>query len=482
LPHIVSALEAQEFRVKFRAARARLNGVKPKNMVQTLVNVGFSFDALKALAGPTAEQFNENHPAFSIGLPQRSALLGDPTETESPYFQENWQVGAMKNPDIILKIGSDDEAAVDRLVNSIITSGAQVVTKEYVEKGVDLGGFEHFGSRDGIVQPALRGKYFSNGGYVPFVERQLHTTDPRYNRESHPGRTLVWPGEMLLGYHRNSVNHETNPGELPLIKPPWAKNGSFLVFRRLEQDVALYRQVMSEFAATLRTRQPSSFHWVTTPTAAGALILGRWPSGAPLMRSPQADNCDMGALVNSNNAFKYHNATEAYKMADGSAPDGWPLAPEDAHGVICPFASHIRKVHTRDEENSFLSLRRMITRRGVPYGPPLNENGPIDEQQRGLLFLCYQSSIEDGFEFIQRFWSNNPNFAEPDIGYDLVIGQKVRGIRDRFLKVKYNEEHSIELTTANEWVHPTGGGYFFTPSLFALKYIIAAPRLGSMNA
>lgn len=56
-------------------------------------------------------------------------------------------------------------------------------------------------------------------------------------------------------------------------------------------------------------------------------------------------------------------------------------------------------------------------------------------QERGLLFACYQSSIEQGFQFVQKLWANNSQFPFGNIagigtpGQDLVIGQVAQGGR-----------------------------------------------------
>ncbi|KAA1123692.1 hypothetical protein PGTUg99_027667 [Puccinia graminis f. sp. tritici] len=50
------------------------------------------------------------------------------------------------------------------------------------------------------------------------------------------------------------------------------------------------------------------------------------------------------------------------------------------------------------------------------------------KENRGLLFVSYQSEIADGFQFVQKTWSNNPRFpaqtaANVTAGLDLLAGQ-----------------------------------------------------------
>ena len=85
-----------------------------------------------------------------------------------------------------------------------------------------------------------------------------------------------------------------------------------------------------------------------------------------------------------------------------------------------------RKVYPRDSPTpgggeSDTQTHRIL-RRGIPFGtsfrPSLGATGHggkfgVEEpRDRGLLFLCYQSSLARQFEFLQRVWVNNPTFPE----------------------------------------------------------------------
>jgi deferrochelatase/peroxidase EfeB len=63
----------------------------------------------------------------------------------------------------------------------------------------------------------------------------------------------------------------------------------------------------------------------------------------------------------------------------------------------------------------------MILRRGIPYGKPF-ELAP--DEERGLLFMSYQTNIENQFEFMQQSWANNLNFPSEGDGEDPIAGQK----------------------------------------------------------
>ena len=46
-----------------------------------------------------------------------------------------------------------------------------------------------------------------------------------------------------------------------------------------------------------------------------------------------------------------------------------------------------------------------------------------DDVDRGLVFLAYQTSIENQFEFMTKLWINNADFKHGGTGVDPVIGQ-----------------------------------------------------------
>lgn len=68
----------------------------------------------------------------------------------------------------------------------------------------------------------------------------------------------------------------------------------------------------------------------------------------------------------------------------------------------CPFASHIRKTRPRIDVKNVDKFD--IMRRGLPFGP---DHDPTTEphkttQDRGLMFVCYQTSLNNGFSFIKN--------------------------------------------------------------------------------
>ena len=264
--------------------------------------------------------------------------------------------------------------------------------------------------------------------------------------------------------------------------PAWTRNGSFLVYRRLRQDVPRFRDFLADSANKLRSL-PGFDNM--TPALLAALLVGRWPSGASLLQALSADDPPLGADRFANNQFAIANAAPAMNLVSGARPAGDQInsVPGDFDGIVCPRAAHIRKVNPRDLTTDLgdatRTLPRRILRRGIPFGPIFPGTGQPDPAQgdRGLLFLSYQTSIRDQFEFLSNTWMNQLNKPEAsDAGHDLLVGQNpLDPARIRRCKlVRQSGGQSADVVAQGEWVIPTGGGYFFAPSVTAIKEVLSA--------
>ena len=500
-PFVATTSEVLAFNRLFKEIRSRRG--ESRTVQSTWMNLAFSFHGLKKLTHD-AEKFTD--PAFRDGLRRRSRNLGDPTHGEgSP---ETWVVGGSEETeaDVVLIFGADDRndlfAEVERIEDSIYAArtpdgrplrcGVRIIHKQHgAVLPQPLTGHEHFGFLDGVSQPGLRGRV-SHDPHDVFTPRQ-NPNDPDQGK---PGQDLLWPGEFIFGYPGQDPKaaditvkgpDSLHPDGTP-VAPDWAKDGSYLVFRRLRQDVPGFHGFLAQEGA----------HLGLDPALFGAKVVGRWMSGAPILRAPEHDDPAIAGDDCVNNFFEFHQeedddaeaAHPPVEKASCLCPADTPPAKPDDVGTTCPFAAHIRKAYPRNDEGTLdpsigevTTQTHRLLRRGIPFGPPFPPNpGPDlkDSGDRGLLFLAYQTSIEEQFEFVQTQWANNPDFKDVPVGgelrsgYDLIIGQNGNAgeNRERTFVLPLEQGGAVQRQMVKakvDWVVPTGGGYFFAPSISALK-------------
>ena len=176
----------------------------------------------------------------------------------------------------------------------------------------------------------------------------------------------------FLGFRDGSANPDSNderamqrivwvdPGD---NEPAWARHGSY-------QAVRIIRNFVER--------------WDRTPLQEQQSIIGRVKSsGAPM---------------------------------DGQHESQVPDYSRDPHGQHTRLDAHIRLANPRTAQ----SQRNLILRRPFNYSNGVNKNGQLD---MGLLFICYQADLEQGFIAVQRRLDGEP---------------------------------------LEEYLKPVGGGYFFT--------------------
>ncbi len=474
-PLIASMEEVIAFVRALRSARRRL-GIEPA-MCSAWVNIAFSQHAIEVLAGrDDAAAFGEE--SFRQGLAARSTYLGDPTRNSHPGHRNKWVVGGPKNEaDIMVIVAADDPEDLVNLVNMIKRRADDATLRLIFEQRGDtlpgrLRGHEHFGFKDGVSQPGVRGKVSAApGDYI--TPRYIDHADPRARYFAKPGQLLIWPGQILLGEPRQHTEHLFNPAPAGSNFPAWAALGSYLVCRRLRQDVPAFWK-FAIGAAAIFGMPAEKF---------ASMLVGRWPSGAPIMRTPLADNFALAGDEWANNHFIFDDNTlpSMLRPIPGYGGDPFPQAAQDILGAVCPHFAHIRKSNPRDIATDLGkphdSMLRMILRRGIPFGPPIvgvkKPSTKLIKQERGLMFLCYASTIEDQFELLTRRWANSaiqPNFG----GHDPIIGQRdERGARTRFIDFP-TAAGPRRIRLKDEWVIPTGGGYFFAPPIHAIAGVLGA--------
>jgi len=384
------------------------------------INLAFSFAGLRAMGLPEAS-LAEFPAEFKDGMASRATVLGDIGDAAP----ENWEAPFRDGEaHVLVMISAKDEASLEERNNQIRSGveragGASVVC---FQLGAALeGGREHFGYADGFAQPAIEGSGFDDGPGAGAVDGD--------------GWRPIKPGELLLGYP--DEQGATTPAPPP---DSFGKNGSFLVYRKLHQDVATFRRQLREAAAV----------YAGGEEMLAAKIVGRWRDGTPLDVSPDHPNPDVVADKARNNAFDYG---------------------EDPAGLRCPIGAHVRRMNPRRSLpfDGKLVDRHRIMRRGITYGYLLPEGAEDDGEDRGVIFMCLQASLARGFEFVQSQWANGGNAFRLGQDQDVMLGpQDTQGTAKMTIPSKSGP---FFLGPLSRVVTMRGGEYYFTPGINGLHHL-----------
>jgi Dyp-type peroxidase family len=444
--------EVLAFNHLFSRARAR-RGRETGMPQASWLNVALTHPGLVALGVPDNE-LSMFPDAFRQGMAARAEMLGD-VDDSAP---SRW-VGPFASSDVhgLLILAADAPSDLDRMAHThtqrMTAHGVRVVFDDTGRVRADQPGHEHFGFKDGVSQPGIRG-----------VTRRQNPDD---EDQGVPGQDLLWPGEFVLGYPTQiptpdpSSDGESNgnPGPISRSGPAWTADGSYLVFRRLRQDVAGFRRFVAGAAADQGT----------SAQQLGAKLVGRYASGAPLERTAHA--------AESFDPSKLDPTQSDPSRADPAVLDplkinNFEFAPDDADGKFVPRAAHIRKAYPRNEKTptggEADTQTHRILRRGIPYGESFREDAPAGSaaaanSDRGLLFLGYQASLEQQFEFIVSQWFNKPDHPERGDGHDPILSQSTP-----VKQFKLPGGSPVHLTM-QRFIFTTGGAYLFQPSITALR-------------
>jgi Dyp-type peroxidase family len=442
--------EVLAFNDLFRRTRSR-RGSESATPEASWLNVALTHSGLAAL-GVAGRELALFPNAFREGMAARARVLGD-VDGSAP---SNWvgPFAAREGVHGLLILAADTPDALERMAGAhtrrMAAHGVQVVFDDPGRVREDQPGHEHFGFRDSVSQPGIRG----------VTRRQ----NPKNEEQGVPGQELLWPGEFVLGYptqipkpdpDAEEEGENQKPGPRSTSGPSWTADGSYLVFRRLRQDVPGFRRFLADAAAEQRV----------SVERFGAKLVGRYPSGAPLERTEdQPDRFDPSKADPSVKNPAILEATRVNNFEFG----------EDADGKLVPRAAHIRKAYPRDARTptggEADTQTHRILRRGIPYGASFREGAPAGSPEgpdadRGLLFLGYQSSLERQFEFVTREWFNKTEHPEAGDGHDPIISQATRP--KRFRLPGGRPAH----LTIQPFVFTTGGAYLFQPSISALRML-----------
>jgi Dyp-type peroxidase family len=392
------------------------------------VNIAFSYAGLSALQfpGATLASFPEE---FREGMAGRSEVLGDvgdsaPERWEAPLGSTSVHALVMISAAHLDALSAHDE----RVRGGIESAGGLTVIGDQMGNALP-GNVEHFGYADGFAQPEIEGAGL-----------------PSQPGDGAPLRGGNWrpirAGEFILGYPDEEGVEPDAPTPDAL-----ARNGSFLVYRKLHQDVAAFRAQLARGAELY----PGGEELLA------AKIVGRWRDGTPIDLSPGRPDPAIVADPARNNAFSYAG---------------------DSDGLRCPIGAHVRRANPRDSlpfEGKLVNRHRLI-RRGIPYGEPLGAGTNDDGQDRGVIFMCLQASIARQFEFVQGQWLNRGNAFTLGEDQDVLVGpQDAAGPH----KMTVPGNPPFFLGPLQRVVTVRGGEYFFVPGINGLQFIAAAAASGA---
>lgn len=375
-----------------------------------------------------------------VGMAARARVLGDPV-APGAALPTDWTLD-LRTADAMLLLYAASDADVDALAVAqrarAERHGGAVIADE---RSSAWGGHEPFGFADGLSQPVIKGQ-------------PRRATMPTPNNE-------IAAGEVVLGY-RNEY------GQVPQ-SPTFdrgeghdgfdlGKHGTYLVFRKLEQQVGLFWKTFAELGERL---QGATVAGGTVPTGAhaaahwlAARAMGRWTNGNPVHLCPHAPG---------------------ERLPDDRINDF--VYGADPHGLACPIAAHVRRANPRDQrggppaESWKVVRRHRILRRGRAYGELTTAEaalrGEVSDVPSGLLFVCLQANIAHGFEFVQQIWNANPGFHGLYQEPDPIVGPGGSTFTIPAEPVR------LRLPALPRFVVPRGGGYFFMPSRAAVTLIAA---------
>jgi Dyp-type peroxidase family len=436
-----------------RVTRASMSNAQVAAQGMAL-NVAFTVSGMRALGldDPTIQTFPREL-IEGMATPHRQRLLGDDQEATVP---QKWRWGgpATARVDGMLFVYADGEQRLDRLLLAEIKAAADAGIKLATApiKSSLLGNKtrkEHFGFDDGISQPYLR------------------QFDSNPEARSVPADDQTPLGEVLLGYNdvyeqlpespSVPADQATKDVGLPVSEGrcDLGRNGSYVVFRQLAQDVRGFWRYLDHCAeGDTRRRQELA-----------EKIVGRKTDGRPLAshRPARQDQLPYGEEGN-----------EEYQGDVSYA--------RDPRGEGCPLASHIRRSNPRDGlgksevESRLVAQRHRLLRRGRPYGRPVDPGFDIDkivhsdddQAERGMNFITFNTDIGRQFEFVQRSWVNSVKFNGLYNEADPLVSPRAPGCT---FSMPTTGGIRRRLTELPRFITIRGGAYLFLPGMQALAYL-----------
>jgi Dyp-type peroxidase family len=488
-------------------------GEKLVPMPGVTLNIAISYQGLAAL-GVSTRTLRVMPDPFIDGMAKRARMLGD--DFAGPGWRDKWdevwQADATPAHILVsLNAQPDRRGEMDDLT-AVVEAAARAHGVSLLEghnrKGKPRAKYqelsalfdgetgkplptEHFGFTDGISDPVFESQYLESDAKL--VAQGNGAVDGEGN-----WRPLA-TGEFLLGYPDEA--QETSG---PITPIPFFRNGTFMAYRKLHENVWSWRSFIDKAAADFQR-----IAGIDTLEKARELLtakmIGRWRNGVPLAKAPTFE--EKAAFDANIEKLKAELAT--LKQTNGDPARQRELVKEiqlafsdfrfadDARGDKCPLTSHVRRANTRDgldprakdpnpisRGGSVLNNRRRILRRGLPYGDSTAD--PSDDGDHGIIFLALCADLFRQFEFVQQQWVNYGLDARAGSDTCPIVGnhsqgadtadpeaRKRNGLRAKFVVPAdpKGDKPPFIIDGLPQLVEARGGEYFFVPSLTALRMI-----------
>ena len=450
------------------------SAVKTEQIPETILQVALTAPGLQAL-GVADDILDGFSPEFLSGMgtdANRARRLGD-VGTNDP---SQWQWGGPQCLPHVLVMLYALPGRLDAWQQDVTAQMAAGFEVQHLLTTTDMQGVEPFGFADGIAQPRL----------------DWQRARPVQDKDLLEFTNLSCLGEFVLGYP-NEYGRYT---DRPLLDPgrdrdqllPRAedtpnrvdlgRNGTYLVFRQLRQDVHGFWQFLDQQASGGASQRQQ---------LAEAMV-GRRMNGEPLVMPDNTTIAGIGPSPQdiARNGFTYEG---------------------DPEGLYCPFGAHIRRSNPRTADfpsgiTGFLSrllrifgfdrdaLRRdivaatrfhRILRRGREYGTSIPAAAAIaataESVNTGLHFMCLNANIARQFEFVQGAWLMGTKFNGMRDETDPLLGNRcpVNGLAhvDTF-SIPHPTSANQRIDGLPQFVTVVGGAYFFLPGIRALQFLMAA--------
>lgn len=441
------------------------------------VNIALTLQGVR-LAGLSDDEISALPEEFVQGMERRAGTLGDlranhPRRWRLPALNAAQGIDATdaseNDPCPRVDLGAVHLVLQLRLCNKAAPSEPEARTR-LLQKYVRLGGKP----AEGVSPPRLLSiqwmhHLLENGNgreHFGFLDSQSQPvfSQSEAGKERYPNQIHL--GEILLG-HDNAADTAPRPADMSDLQR-LLRNGSFLVIRKLRQDIEILEQTLSVAARDTLSAGATSKEIEERRLLLLGKMVGRWPIG-----HPEAGRALAEASQGNDNDFSFEF---------------------DEMGARCPFHAHIRRANPREIPRNTNPLAppgarpARLIRRGMSYGPLYDQKEPDQatrekclSAERGLVFMAYNASIGEQFEVIQRWLSGGNSSGSYSGQSDPLLGVAEPG-RPRYFRFEHDDGRSMRIALdgsvrAHDEPRPIvrleWGMYLFTPSLSALQSLAA---------